>query len=217
MIFESCGQIRNSFSEYLDGILEAEGARVVRFHLESCPACRREFDELEANQDDLRGARRRQVPSEVALRLRVRMSQELHRNLLGRWRVRFDNFFRPVLLPSLGGVLTAIICVGLMMGEGVPPVSNTPDVPTDLATPPQVQQLAPVTFNTDDHPLVLVTYVDANGRVTSYKVLSGQNSPKLMQQLDEMLYFSIFRPATTFGQPTNGKVVLSFRRITVRG
>jgi Putative zinc-finger len=217
MIFESCSEIRESFSDLLDGMLEPELARAMRFHLDSCLACRQELDEWESIQDCLRRVRRRQVPSEVSLRLRVKMSQELHRNVIGCWLVRFENFFRPVLLPSLGGVLTAIICVGLMMGEGVPPVSNTPDVPTDLATPPQVQQLAPVTLNTDDRPLVLVTYVNADGRVTSYRVLSGQSSPKLMQQLDLMLYFSIFRPATTFGQPTNGRVVLSFRRITVRG
>jgi hypothetical protein len=217
MIFESCSEIRASFSDYLDGLLESEPTKVVRFHLEGCGACRREFAAWESIQEGIRTAPRRQVPSDLALRLRVKMSQELHRNLLGRWAVRFENFFRPVLLPSLGGVLVAIICVGLMMGEGVPPVSNTPDVPTELATPPQVQQLAPVTLNTDDRPLVLVTYVNANGRVTSYSVLSGQSSPKLRQQLDEMLYFSIFRPATTFGQPTSGRVVLSFRRITVRG
>lgn len=157
------------------------------------------------------------MPPDVALRLRVRMSQELHRNLFARWSVRLENFFRPVLLPSLGGVLVAIICVGLMMGEGVPPVSNTPDVPTQLATPPQVQQLAPPPENTDNQPLVVVTYVNARGRVTGYSVLSGQSSPKLMEQLNQMLDLSVFQPATTFGQPTKGRVVLSFSRITVRG
>ncbi len=217
MIFESCGEIRESFSDYLDGILEPEAARAMRYHLSLCPSCAKELEAWQAMQEGIRTLPRRHVPPELALRLRVKMSQELHRNLIGRWLVRFENFFRPVLLPSLGGVLVAIICVGLMMGEGVPPVSNTPDVPTDLATPVEVQRLAPVTLNTDDRPLVLVTYVNASGRVTSYRVLSGQSSPKLMEELDQMLYFSVFRPATTFGQPISGKVVLSFRRITVRG
>jgi hypothetical protein len=53
--------------------------------------------------------------------------------------------------------------------------------------------------------------------VKGYRVLSGQNSPELMQRLDRMIYFSVFQPATAFGKPTDGEVVLSLRRITVRG
>ncbi len=72
-------------------------------------------------------------------------------------------------------------------------------------------------FNTGDNGLVLVTQINAEGRVKGYQVLSGQSSPELMQRLDRMIYFSIFRPATMFGKPTDGQVVLSLRRITVRG
>jgi CRISPR-associated Cas5-like protein len=32
-----------------------------------------------------------------------------------------------------------------------------------------------------------------------------------------MMYYSLFEPATSFGRPTSGQVVLSFRTITVRG
>jgi hypothetical protein len=38
-----------------------------------------------------------------------------------------------------------------------------------------------------------------------------------MQRLDRMIYFSVYKPATMFGKPTDGEVVLSLRRITVRG
>ena len=72
-------------------------------------------------------------------------------------------------------------------------------------------------FNTGDNGLVLVTQINAEGRVKGYRVLSGQRSPELMQRLDRMIYFSIFQPATMFGKPTDGQVVLSLRRITVRG
>jgi hypothetical protein len=80
-----------------------------------------------------------------------------------------------------------------------------------------VQALAPMDFNTGDNSLVLVTQINAEGRVKGYRVLSGQGSPELMQRLDRMIYFSVFQPATMFGKPTDGEVVLSLRRITVRG
>jgi hypothetical protein len=43
------------------------------------------------------------------------------------------------------------------------------------------------------------------------------NSEKLMPQLDNMMIFTIFRPATAFGKPTPSKVVLSFSSVNVRG
>ena len=57
----------------------------------------------------------------------------------------------------------------------------------------------------------------ADGQVLDYKVISGQDSPEMMQHLDRIIYFSVFQPATMFGKPTNGHMVLSLRRITVRG
>jgi hypothetical protein len=114
-------------------------------------------------------------------------------------------------------VLTAIICFGLMLGSGVPPTSHVPDVPLRATTPPRVRALAPLDFSTGDQPVVVVTYVDAGGRVKDYKVLSGKASPELTEHLDRMMFFSLFLPATTSGRPTDGQVVLSLRRITVRG
>jgi hypothetical protein len=96
-------------------------------------------------------------------------------------------------------------------------MTNTPDVTVQVVTPARVQALAPIDFNTGDNGLVLVTDINAEGRATSYRVLSGQRSPEIMERLDRMIYFSIFRPATNFGRPTDGQVVLSLRRITVRG
>jgi hypothetical protein len=50
-----------------------------------------------------------------------------------------------------------------------------------------------------------------------YRVLSGPSSPELIDRLDRIIYFSTFQPATMFGRPTDGQMVLSLRRITVRG
>ena len=215
MIFESCSEIRSKFSDYIDGVCPAETMHSVRYHLTHCAACTSELNRYDALHAELSHLSRQQVTQQLALRLRVQVSQELHRNLFQRLTVRLENLFRPVLFPSVAGTLVALICIVLMLGAGAPQASNIPDVP--LITPPRIQVLPPMELNTGAQPLVLVTYINAQGRVTSYKILSGQQSPGLMQRLDQMMYYSLFQPATSFGQPTDGQVVLSFRTITVRG
>jgi hypothetical protein len=191
------------------------------------------------------------VNPDLALRLRVRLSQHLNRHYWAGLSVRLENLIKPLLIPATGGVLTAVICFCLIMGSGVAPVTNTPDVPLQISTPPRVRALAPslylamgsgvdpltnttnvplqivtpprvralapMDFNTDDNPLVLVIPIDAAGRVKGYRLLSGQDSPELTQRLNRMIHSCLFRPATTNGIPTDGEVLLSLRRITVRG
>jgi Putative zinc-finger len=217
MIFESCAEIRSYFSDYVDGACDTRTVHSIRYHLSSCRPCHEELERYRSLQTELHGLARRQVSNDLALRLRVQVSQELHRNMAQRVKVRLENIFRPVLLPSVAGFLVALVCIGLVLGVGTPRSNNIPDVPLPIVTPPRVQELAPMNFDMGGRPLVLVTYVNARGEVTSYRILSGPHSPKLMEHLDRMMYFSLFYPATAFGVPTNGQLVLSFRRITVRG
>jgi hypothetical protein len=216
-MFENCIEIRNHFSDYLDDLCSREVRKSIRYHLSFCDVCRERLEEWQLMREELRGLPRQQVPPELALRLRVQMSQRLNKTPLADFLVRVENALKPLLIPATGGVLTAIICFCLIMGSQVVPITDTPDVTVQLTTPARVQALAPMDFNTGDNGLVLVTQINAEGRVTGYRVLSGERSPELMQRLDRMIYFSVFQPATMFGKPTDGEVVLSLRRITVRG
>jgi hypothetical protein len=216
-MFESCVEIRGNFSEYLDGQCDRKALRSVRFHLNYCASCRDELARWQEMQAELQALPLRRVAPQLALKLRVLLSQELHHNLLGSLMVRLENALQPLLLPASAGVLTAVICFGIIMGSGAPVASNSPDVPMQLVTPPRIETLWPLDFNTGDQPLILVTHIDASGRATDYQVLSGQRSPELTYRLNRMMCYSLFRPATMFGKPTNGRMVLSLRRITVRG
>ncbi|MGA2985769.1 MAG: zf-HC2 domain-containing protein [Terriglobia bacterium] len=216
-MFETCVEIRNHFSDYLDDLSAPEARKSIRYHLSFCEVCREQLEQWQSIREELHALPRRQVPPELALRLRVQMSQRLHKNLLAPLWVRLEDALKPLLIPATGGVLTAVICFCLIMGSQVVPITNLPDVTVQLVTPARVQALAPMDFNTGDNSLVLVTQIDAVGRVKGYRVLSGEHSPELMHRLDRMIYFSIFQPATMFGKPTDGEVVLSLRRITVRG
>lgn len=216
-MFESCLEIREHFSDYADGACAPDALRSVRYHLSYCPACQTELARTGALLEDLRNLPRRTLRPEADLRLRVRVSQELHRHPLKRALVRVDNGIRSMLLPATGGLAAAVLCFCLIMGSEAVPVSRTPDVPLSFSTPPQVLALAPMDFDPGDQPLVVLTCIDSEGQVKSYRVLSGQHSPELMRDLDRLIYLSRFAPATAFGRPTDGRVILALRQINVRG
>jgi hypothetical protein len=216
-MFETCVEIRNHFSDYVDDLCTQEARKAMRYHLSFCDACAEQLEQWRAIREELRALPRRQVPPELALRLRVQMSRMLNHDPLSSLWVRFENALKPLLLPATGGVLAAVVCFWLIMASRVVPITHTPDVAVQLVQPASVQTLAPMDFTGSDNDVVLVTRIDAEGRVKGYRVLSGQDSPDIMQRLDRMIYFSVYKPATMFGKPTDGEVVLSLRRITVRG
>jgi Putative zinc-finger len=216
-MFESCLEIRAHFWDYLDGTCDRSAFRSIRYHLDFCPSCRKELERLETLSSDLNSLSVRRVPPELSLRLRVQLSRHLHHNLLDRFRVFVDNALRPLVLPASGGVVAAIICFVLIVGSQMVPSSGIAGMRAEPNVPPRIQQLAPITFPTGEEGIVVVTNIDAEGRVLSYRVLSGYASTKVLRHLDRMMYFSHFKPAMTDGKPTDGQVVLSLRRITVRG
>ena len=216
-MFESCVEIRRNFSDYLDGDCDRATFRSIRFHLEYCASCRQELERMEMMVSDLRSLPTRRVPEDLSLRLRVQLSRHLHQNLFEKLRMFLDNALKPLLLPASGGMLAAVICFVLIMGSQIVPAANVGSDQEDLSSPPRVQTLAPINFQTGDEDIVLLTNIDAEGRVLSYRVLSGVHSATVLHHLDRMMYLSHFQPAMVGGRPTGGQVVLSLRRITVRG
>ncbi len=216
-MFESCLEIRAHFWDYLDGSCERSVFRSIRYHLEFCAACRNELERVETVMSDMHSLPTRRVPPELALRLRVQLSRQLHQNLLGRALIAIDNALRPLLLPASGGVLAAILCFVLIVGSQMVPTPSLASVPSVTNKPARILNLAPINFPMNDEGIVVVTNIDAEGRVLSYQVLSGSPSSEMLRRLDRMMYFSHFQPAMMDGKPTDGQVVLSLRRITVRG
>ena len=70
----------------------------------------------------------------------------------------------------------------------------------------------------DDDSLVIEAYVDANGRIQDYRILSDSNeSQEVLPKVKQMLIFTTFRPALSMGRPTPSRAVLAFSKISVRG
>ena len=97
--------------------------------------------------------------------------------------------------------------------------ANASDVPLMFATDPELQ---PSNFGftmgaLGDDSLVIEAYIDANGRVQDYRILSGAETPKELHELKSMLILTTFRPATWMGTPRPSTAILSFSKISVKG
>ena len=219
-----CSDTRPLLSLYLDGATSRDERTAVELHLRTCAACSEQYDELRKTHELIAAAGRKPAPPDLALRLRVALSQEMAASRRTWWTslvVRSENMFNAFMVPAAAGVVTAVIVFGLLIGLLVPNVMReSNDVPTMLYTPPEVSfspfGLSMGSVNADS--LVVEAYVDANGRVQDYKVLSAPSEVKdLTPELKNMLIFTTFKPATAFGQPTAGRAILSFSNIQVKG
>jgi hypothetical protein len=68
-----------------------------------------------------------------------------------------------------------------------------------------------------NNPVVVQAFINGEGRVYDYKIVSGSADGKARAHLESVLLFSVFAPAQVFGQPVRGTVLLSFSSIPVRG
>ena len=217
----ACLRYQGKLSDYLDDGLPERQMRAVREHLEFCQDCRKEFDRYRRLRQLLGRLEPVPVPNDVALALRIRLSQEANRSWWASLGVKFENLLKPLMLPAATGIVTAVFCFTVLMSYlpiGMP-THIASDVPLNFVTPPRLVNVSPLQheLDTGDETVVVESFVDAGGRIVDYRILSGPQTRAVIRQLDRMLLFSQFYPATSFGTPIGGRVVLSFRRIEVKG
>ncbi|MBV9086762.1 MAG: zf-HC2 domain-containing protein [Acidobacteriaceae bacterium] len=214
------------FSLYLDGAITGRQMRDLGEHLNDCTACRADYSELRRTHTLVTALGTRKAPAELALKVRVALSREIasdRRSPLQNLAVHLENALNAFMLPATAGVVSAVICFGLLIGVLAFPASlvgSRDDVPTLLYTPPQLQALPPdlALVAPSPDPVVVETLVDANGRVQDYRIISGPgNHDTLRPELNNIMIFTTFRPATSFGVPTQGRAVISFAKINVKG
>jgi Putative zinc-finger len=223
----TCAQAKPLFSSYLDGAVTGKQMRELSHHLESCDPCNRQYVSLRQTQHLLAQVGSRRAPADLALKLRVAISQEAARTRGRRLegiRVRFDNALDLFMLPATAGLTAAVVIFVVLMGFLAPLQADNSDVPLMLHTAPQLQQSAfgSTLDSINDDSLVIEAYVDSQGRVQDYRILSDskEDSALLSQVKKNMLIFSTFstfRPALSMGRPTTGRAILSFSRVSVKG
>jgi len=222
----SCDDKHEMVSLLLDRRVTAKDEESVLAHLESCRQCGAEFESMRELRGALRRLDRPELPARLLEGLRTLALNERLRRLshvglsarAHRWAERmqlvFENLMRPMALPFAGGVLSALVMFAMLVPSLAFPHNFRNDVPLwRLYTDPALEEMNPV--DAGDETMVEVT-IDERGRVQGCIVTKGQMTPEIENNL---VLFSRFAPATVFGRPTWGKVLVSFRRsqISVRG
>ena len=238
-----CTTVRTKLAGYLDDATTGTASIAERTqigeHLNSCITCRAELETFRKLSMLLSRMPKSVPPAELAVRIKVAAAQAQHsrdwssrfRKVRDRAEILLDNVFRPLTVPATGGIFSAVlifvVALQLMVpGITVRAVSN--DVPLNILRPAELLTLSdyPQSWAPEQHDLELAlphgllvdVTVDAHGQMADYQILSGPSSPDLRHQLDQMLFFSRFRPMMSFGRPTSGgHVILSFSAVHVRG
>jgi hypothetical protein len=221
-----CPKARRLFSPYLDGRVTGAEMLALQNHLQQCAKCNQRYESLRQTQQLLMSVGRPKAPEDLALRLRVAISREVaaaKRPPFEGLLVRLENSLRAHMVPATAGFLSAVLIFGVAMVYFVAPSSlqANNDVPLVMVnTGPELQQtplgITLDTINADS--LVVEAYVDANGRVQDYRILSDTDASKdVLPEVKRMLIFTTFRPALSMGRPTASRAVLSFSKISVRG
>jgi hypothetical protein len=220
-----CSEAKSRNSEYLDGTANGRMMRDIGEHLANCSTCNAEYATLKQTQHLVASLGRKQPPPELALRLRLALSREAanpRRNPVRVLLDRLEDAAHLFMVPATAGLVSAIVFFGILIGFFAIPgqLQAAEDVPTMLYTPPTLSSspfgVGLGSLNAD--AVVIEAFVDANGRVQDYRVLSSpEDTNEITPQLNNMLIFTVFQPATAFGRPTSGRAVLSFSKINVKG
>ena len=222
----NCAEIKKLFSPYLDGRVSGSEMRALTRHIEWCADCAREYAAMQRTQQLLSNLGPKKAPADLALKLRVAISREAAETRRPRFEgvlVRLENALNAFMVPATAGLVSAMLTFGLLLGFFALPAelrASSGDVPLMLYIGPQLQQSAFGTSlgNMGDDVLVIEAYVDANGRVQDYRILSQPDDAQaVLPQLKNLLIFTTFHPALSMGRPTSGTAVLSFSKISVKG
>ena len=211
-------EVRADLSALADEALDAERSLRLRRHLDACRACAVEWRQLVHLRKVLRVAARVAPPPDLALAMRVRLSQQVHARFADRLVVRLRNLMEPVAIPAVAGLCSALVLFGiLMLSLAIPTPALTDDVPLRLSTEPRLKSMAPFSFSAGEPGLFVEIYVGKQGDVTDFRVLNGPHDPALIAKLRNFLLFTRFDPATSFGRPRDGTAVFNFRSVLVKG
>lgn len=114
-----CWSIRRRIADYVDGRLRTIERSRVAAHLNDCASCSLRFEQIRSVRAALGSLPESISPARLSTALRVKASQERQAALQtrgsrlqliwNRWKLRLDDFMRPLTIPATGGLLSSII------------------------------------------------------------------------------------------------------------
>jgi anti-sigma factor RsiW len=224
-----CSAMKSKFSEYLDGRLTGQEMQRIAAHLERCRDCAAEWTSLREVQSSLAALGPVAEPKDLLLRVRVAVSQERARSRQSpfhKWNLAWRNTVGPFLLQAGAGFASAVVLLGtvvLLVGIVTTPeaAQASGDEPLGNATAPHLRYFLSGASDSQiaalPGPVVVEAYVNGEGAVYDFRIVSGPTDADTRAQLENLLVSGVFEPARFFGRPVRGLAVLSFSGVSVRG
>lgn len=220
-----CWSTKRRIADYVDGRLrESEHSRVAA-HLRSCPACSLRFEQIRSIRVALGSLPDRVSPARLTTALRVKASRERQLTLetrgsrlqkvLEQWKLRMDDFMRPITIPATGGLLSSLILFAAFAFT----VESTARVVTY-----EVPVLNASRMDTILVPLQLRTSVtlklslDENGRITDYTAqgLSDRYVGDASRLQGDNIAMPAFSSVLELAQPVSSDISIKFTPILFR-
>lgn len=227
---QDCGPVRLEFSAYLDGAVTGLQMAAIAAHLDTCNGCAQEFAAWRGVQRSLSQLGPARPPARLQARLREAIAVErergAHLSFARRAWLLWESTLAPLAFRISGGLAAALILVGgltWMFAAPLAAVQASDDRMSHLVAPRYLYSQVPpqpITVHRDvpsDVPIVVEAMVDSKGRVYDYTILTGPHDPGVRVRVEDNLLSSVFQPATVFGVPVRGHVVMTYSGISVQG
>ncbi len=223
----SCETTREEFGAYLDSAMSGVEMQAVAAHLETCVPCGREFEELRLLQQCLGELGTAPIPERLQQQLCETLAVERERGTHLAWRGRamlaWKTWLAPLALRVSGGLLAALVLTaGLGWIFAAPMFSSVQANDENMAhlvSPRYLYSQVPAQpiETRHDVPVVVEALVDTQGRVYDYQIVAGPQDAAVQMKVQQNLLASVFTPATAFGVPVRGQVVVTYAGVVVRG
>jgi hypothetical protein len=221
-----CSWMQRRLARYSAGELNWHERLAARAHLRLCDRCFEEYERREAAEGWAARLAPARVPAKLEISIRLALSRELAgpRNLAEhvlRFRQQMREWVGPIAVRSAGLLTASLLLFGILMPDiWRVPASFPNDVPLTymagaLFTPPSIEEMGPYVVHQDATVLV---FVDMRGALYDIQLPDDlEGDTKLRAELTNALLFTAFQPATRFGKPVAGQVLIHFTATTVHG
>jgi len=221
----TCDTIRADFSAYLDGAVSGVRMAAIAAHLRDCAGCASEFDAWRLIQTSLAelGPVAPPVSLQSSVRAAIALERERGAHLSPTRRLGFawKSWLAPAALRFAGGLAAAIILLGglgWMFGAPLAVQANDDNMAHLVGPRYLYSQVPPQPIETGrEIPILVEAQVDTQGRVYDYAIVTGPTDPAVQLRVQQNLLASVFKPATAFGIPVRGHVVMTYTGVSVRG
>jgi len=227
-VLNNCLQVREEFSPYLDGDMSGTAMQLMAAHLGGCDDCATEFAAWRDIQGTLGSMGPAKAPTGLQARLRAALAEERERGTHLTWDRRLTAMWHATLAPIAFRAATGTVAAMLLIGGagtmialfGAPSAVQANDEPLGAMTAPHFLYSEvppqPIEFGREA-PVLIEAKVDDQGRVYDYTILSGPTDKSVERRVQANLLASVFQPATIFGLPVHGHVVMTFTGVSVKG